>query len=38
MVQEKKDNVCAGGEPGKENGLMELELRNRSKKHQSGAK
>lgn len=32
------DNVYVGGEPGKENGLMEFELKKRSQKHQSGGK
>lgn len=32
------DNVHVGGEPGKENGIMELELKKRSQRHQGGGK
>lgn len=36
--KKKMDNVYVGGEPGKENGLMELEWKKRSQKHQSEGK
>lgn len=37
-LKKNLDNMYVGGEPGKENGLMELELKKRSQKHQSGGK
>lgn len=36
--RKRMDNVYVGGEPGKENGLVELELKKKSQKHQSGGK